>query len=289
MKYNINNKHFLAAVFAVVLGSAACMTAFPSCEQLSVLENREDCPSWLDIHLTGVEPGDTLAMALFRGSEVPRSGWGMGSIFTGNVLVSDSLYRERKVQFEVPRGWVAESAVLNPGRLPSDGDRFLVPEGEQAPRFYGWNSAVSCTGEFSADTLVLGKQFCNVRLDVGGISEYPCPYSFVVRGSCDGWDRLTFTPVEGDYTYAFAVDSDLCATFRLPRQGEDWPLELDIVDALDGKTVQVIPLLVYFQNVGYNWNARSLSDIIIRLTLAQTGFTVTAEQWVSGDDFIISK
>lgn len=279
---------FRSVILAVLLG-AVCMSVFPSCEQLSVKENREECPSWLDIRLSGVEPGDVLSMSLFRGDEVPRGKWGMGALYSEDVLVTDSLFVSKTIQYEVPRGWVAESAVLNLQDFVYDPSVITVPFGGESPRLYGWVSTVACTGEFSCDTLVLGKQFCNVRLDVDGITEYPCPYSFIVKGAGAGWDRLSFAPVEGEFSCAFDIDASLRATVRLPRQEEDWPVTLDIVDVETGKLAQKIALLPYFNAVGYNWNARSLGDIIIKLSLAETGFVVTAQQWVSGDDFNISK
>ena len=158
----------------------------------------------------------------------------------------------------------------------------VISPGDQSDSLYLWSSEgpVDATGEDVYLPLSLDKQFATLSLDM----VRPCEIS--VRGRVCGVDMFTMCPLGGDFHCEPSSGDGIHYVLRLPRQlpapeGYE-PLELWMLEE-DGAPVS-IPLGWMIEQSGYNWLARSLSDLEIRVDYIAREVTIQVQEW--GEGFI---
>ena len=158
----------------------------------------------------------------------------------------------------------------------------VISLGEQSDSLYLWSSegAVDATGEDVYLPLSMDKQFATLRLDM----VKPCEIS--VRGTVCGVDMFTLCPLGGDFRYEPPSEDGIHYALRVPRQlpaplGYE-PLELRMLEG--GGTPVSIPLGWMIEQSGYDWTARSLSDMEIRVDYIAREMTIQVLAW--GEGFI---
>lgn len=219
-----------------------------------VLEDRADCPCTLSICL----------------SDRPAS------VFVAGKMVAENL-RDTCLQLWVPREDVAVRAVS--GLIPEPDGAVNIPYGTDSPPLFLFDTLVNCRRESVAVDICLKKAYCTLSLDFAGPSGWDVPYRVEIRGSVDGFTAAG-EPREGAFHCLLAAEEPSGTehpTCRLPRQGAQAPLWLDI--ALPEGVVRSFALGTLLQQAGYDWEAPELEDIPLTLDLSVTGLSFLFEQW----------
>lgn len=233
---------FLA--LSLVLATASC----------SVKEDREDCPSALYIKL---EQLPSIPARVIVESENGREEY----LAFGDTVV---LARPGKGTVEVR---AVAGATVNP-----DG-KVVIPYGYDSPPVYLFGTQLDLTQKDSASVDVqLRKHFCQLSIRFSGPPGWGEPYWTEVRGPVDAllWDG---TPVEG----AFSCRLDDGLSVRLPRQGPDQPLLLDIT--MPDRVVRTFNLGYCLEMAGYDWTGADLEDLTLEMDLSVTALTLTIDSW----------
>ena len=156
----------------------------------------------------------------------------------------------------------------------------VISLGNQSDSLYLWSSEgpVDATGEEVYLPLSMDKQFATHRLDM----VRPCSVS--VRGRVKGVDLFTLVPLGGDFRYEPVSDDGIHYQLRLPRQlpapeGYE-PLELLVLNGDAGPAS--VPLGWMIEESGYNWQAKSLSDLEIRVDYIAREVTIRVQEWGEG-------
>lgn len=251
----------ISCLFAALLCTAV------SC---SVREDRSACPCVLVVDLSG-----TLDLA-----RTPASWWDKGlsiALFRENRCFRQAAlrYEEAEPEWEcrVEQGEVGVVGVLGQDAGLLSGSELRYPEGCEADALYVSSRVVPCYGEEVRTSLELSKQFSRVTIE--GLDVFSA--SLQVTAVCNGLDLLTRQALEGPFRFPLRCDADGCCRFRLPRQASD-EVRILLLDA-DGHLDNAIPLGAYMTEVGYDWNAPSLSDVFVRIDYITEAITVTVDDW----------
>lgn len=261
MTRNINNR------IAVIL--AAAMAA--SC---TVKEDRQPCPCWLDIDITGCAE---------HTREVYVSAWEGDNIFSDRVSVADYPDAYEKT---VDKAMVTTSAFCGLMYSTIQERRIIIPEGCQADQIRAHAALVDCTGESARDSVELYRQYATVHLSMKSQDGEAYPYDIEVRGDVCGLDYVSLTPVEGKFRFAPQANTDGVWMFRLPRQETDSRATIAIFQ--DGVEMDELPLYDWILRSGYSWLDRDLKDIYIGVDYALGKVYVTVQGWEQGDSVDIT-
>lgn len=257
----MKKSNYISAFAAALL----CMGAV-SC---TVKEDREPCPCWLDIDISGCAE---------HTRDVYVSAWRGDNIFSDRVSVADypDVY-ERTVE----KGTVTTSAFCGLLRSTVSGRRIIIPEGCQSDRIRAHAALVDCSGESARDSVELYRQYATVHLSMKRQDGDRYPYSIEIRGDVCGLDYVSLTPVEGDFRFRPEADADGTWIFRLPRQETDGWIGLAILH--NGEQVDLLPLNEWIDRSGYSWLDRDLKDIYVGVDYALGKVSVSIQGWETGE------
>ena len=236
------------------------MAAFSACSL--VLENRDACPSELEISVSGVRERTAVMVNGERVADVERD--------TAFVV-------------DIPRGEVR--IVAFSGVSAADGSGFPgtdpmlcgfpIPEGLDSPPLYLGSEVVTASGERTSARVHLRKAFCALTLSVEGPPGWGEPYRVEVNSSSAG-TAADGTPLPGRFSYRLPPEG-YPAVVRLPRQPPESDLSMDVV--MGDMVLRTFSLWAYLQKSGYDWDAPDLADASLTLSLSVTSFTVSSGVW----------
>lgn len=235
-----------------------CSLAILALSACSVKADRAECPCYL-----------TAAFDREFAGRITLTGWQHAA----RVLMEEALVPNAGGEFVlgIPRGVYEFCAGVGYN---------VISLGEQSDSLYLWSSMgpVDATGEDLYLPLSMDKQFATLDLDM----VRPCTVS--VRGRVRGVDLFTLAPLGGDFRYEPRSGDGVHYRVRLPRQlpapeGYE-PLELLV---LDGETGPVsVPLGWMIEASGYDWLARSLADMEVRVDHVAREMTIRVQEWGEG-------
>lgn len=251
-------KHIPAIAAAFLLALTAC----------SVKEDRQECPCWLDVDVTGCGK-------ITR--NVTVSAWNPSQVFSEGIDVKDyPEYYERTV----PKGYVNVSVVAGRRNQEMEGESLVIPDGAECDSLWAHRSLVDCSGEFAFDTAVLHKQFATVFLKIDNLEDGDSyPYELILRSRYDGLRLTDCSPHPGEWSLPLRMLPDGTFSFRVPRQG-DGSLTIDIL--LDGAKIDSYPIGEHILKAGYSWLSEDLEDIWIGMDYGRSEIHITIESWEEG-------
>ena len=232
----------------------------------SVKEDRDGCPCWLDIDLSGCERFTDM---------VSLKGWTADS----NVL-GDNVYKpdfDHLFEAEVPRGSVSYCASSGLEASLRSGMSVVIPEGAQSDMLYAYRADVITLGETAYDKVCLHKQYATVLMK---FEDESTVRSITVRSDWNGLDLATLQPVRGTFSYTPAQSEDRTWSLRLPRQGDD-SLTMEVTDLTTGRP-ETFDLGEIISKTGYDWTAEDLDDIYIGIDWARGEVSIRIEGWDPG-------
>jgi len=243
-------------------------TLLSSC---SIKEDRSGCPCYLTVDLSQV----------LNASLTPPSWWDRDLRIA--LLQDGTTIRESRVPYEeaqpeyvyqVPKGsvWVTGVLGLDAGLMTDGVVRY--PEGQESDCLYVSSRLVPCEGEEARCVLEMYKQFS--RIEILGLESFD--YRMVVTAGCSGLDLRTREALEGRFRFPIRCEEDGSCHFRLPRQQSD-DLMILLLDKQDGHLDNSIPLGRFLTDIGYDWNAASLSDVTVRVDFVTLSVSITISDW----------
>lgn len=242
-------------LIAVLLAAGSC----------SVKEERSECPCWLKVF---IEP--------FPHEGAVVSAYATQQVFSARV---DKESYEGCYEATVPRALLEVSCHNRPSSMLAKGSLVTIAKGDQSDSLYAHHAMVDCTGEEAVDRAKLCKQFATVYMTFENPGNAKtCPYDVRISGKVDGMDMASFSPHEGAFEYAPAETQPLFYQFRIPRQ-KDSTLSLDLYSKEDGSFVDSLPLGMYIKESGFDWQAESLEDIVIKVNFAKIEISVKVSEW----------
>jgi len=176
------------------------------------------------------------------------------------------------LEVRVERGPEADILVLSGAPLSPEGI-VPIPYGSQSPAFCSFSTRADCRGETGLVTVEMQRHFSELSLSFEAAEGQELPFWAEVRGCVGGLSLPDGVPLPGD----FRCRMDENGRCRLPRQREEDPLWLDIVMA-DG-VVRSFPLAASLRASDYDWNAPSLEEISLQVSLSITEISFEGEVW----------
>lgn len=250
-------------IISIILGT---LFSAVSC---SVKEDRDLCPCWLQIDLSG---------CIHFGPEVQIKGWsGNKNVMGAKVFEEDfdTIY-----EAEVPRGSVSYCAYSGLERSRQSGMEIIIPEGEQSDRIYAYRTEVITLGETAYDKVHLHKQYANVFMSFAATEGMRIPgISVEIRSHWNGINLKDLSPLAGKFIFSPQMSKDGIWSFRLPRQGDD---EMIMNVYSNGTLVDMINLGETISKTGYDWSAEDLDDIWIGVDWALGEITIHLDGWEEG-------
>ncbi len=247
---------------------AASLLLLASC---SVKEDRDECPCWLEVAVSGCE-------RIARNITV--SAWNPTTVFMEGIDVRDY---PKGYERTVPKGYVTVSAFAGRKVQELSGESLVIPDGLPCDSLWAHRALVNCNGEFARDTAVLHKQFATVHLKIDNLKEgEPYPYSLVLRSRYDGLRLTDCSPHAGAWSCSLDRLPDGTYVFRVPRQG-DGSLTIDLV--LDGQKMDEYPVGEYILRSGYSWLSEDLDDIWIGMDYGGSEPNIVIEKWGDSDPY----
>lgn len=154
-----------------------------------------------------------------------------------------------------------------------DGTVICGREGSCYDSLYAASERVDCSGGTAYLRPLPHKQFITVRVTDNDGGRSVVKYDLSVKGDVNGLDLRNLSPVNGPFKAALTPDSGGdTLSVRIPRFGGDgFTIELAPKSAAGGG--YSILLGEAMRSAGYDFNARSLSDVLITLDFSRmTGF-----------------
>lgn len=232
----MNRLLFLAAIVAV---AASC----------TVLEDRDACPRTVRVLYEGCT--GNAAYYVTSGADLLLSG----------ITDCDKTSEEK---LKVAGNVVTFAAAFDVSEIQAESGRILLSPGEEPSEIMGFVSRDLMLDEFGHDIVVSPcRQTCRlvIRLDGYGEKDLRC----VVESSAGGLDLHTMMPLRGEYKVTKEPVGGV-AEFVVFRQDFD-DLRLRITERIGSvypalSTFSLTPLL---EDIGYDWDSRSLQDIMIEV------------------------
>ncbi|MBR1575706.1 MAG: hypothetical protein IJ654_04570 [Bacteroidales bacterium] len=204
-------------------------------------------------------------------------------IFTGDREFGSMRCRYEEAlpeyDFLVPKGEIGVSGVLGLSKGILSRHEIRFPEGVESDKLFVSAKTVACYGETARTGLEMNKQFTHV--EIAGLESFD--YHMEVTAGYSGLDILTCLPLEGRFRVPISCGEDGLCRFRLPRQGTDDVMILFFND--EGQLDNAIPLGKYLTEVGYDWSARSLADVSIRIDFVTASLQIMVGDWTQQIDF----
>lgn len=238
----------------------------------SIKENRTDCPCHLYFDLSSVsrEHFSSVSFSLSESGQATRH----YSLDLSEISVSEPFC------LDVPKSifQLQFSAVENGATWLSPGNEHImtIPVGEQCPPLFTHFSQLDARGEEYVEKVDLHKNFCTLHITmVGNDPSKDYPFSLRVQGEVNGYDEVG-RPQAGKFgVYAYPTREGKCSV-RVPRQRDD-SLELLLCEG-DGVLAD-FAIGNFIQSRGYDWSARDLEDISLRIDCARLAIEVECLHW----------
>ena len=247
---------------------AAVLALLASC---SVKEDRDECPCWLEVAVSGCE-------RIARNITV--SAWNPSTVFMEGIDVRDY---PKGYERKVPKGYLTVSAFAGRKVQELSGESLVIPDGLPCDSLWAHRALVNCNGEFARDTAVLHKQFATVHLKIDNLKEgEQYPYALVLRSRFDGLRLTDCSPHAGVWSCDLDRLPDGTYVFRVPRQG-DGSLAIDLM--LDGEKMDEYPVGEYILQSGYSWLSEDLDDIWIGMDYGGSEPNIVIEKWGDSDPY----
>ena len=151
-------------------------------------------------------------------------------------------------------------------RLQNGEGRLVIPLGEDSDRLYSFRQTVvfDPSTEESYVMPSLGNEFTKVILSFPekGWEAYRDKYSIRAIGNTCGIDLRSGRPLSGPFTCELRPYDSHSYCFNMPRQN-DRDISIAVVSRDSGEKVFDIDLAAELDNVGYLWNAQSLSPLVV--------------------------
>ena len=252
----------------------AALLALPlSC---SIKEDRSGCPCLLTVDLSRtLDAGIT-----------PPSWWDKGLcivLFKEHTPFCSDKFKlsdaPLEVDYRVEKGDVGVTGILGLDAGALSGNEIRYREGSQSDRLYVSSRVVPCHGEVARTALEMYKQFSNI--EITGLDSFD--YRMEVTAGCDGLDILSREALEGSFRFILTCDEEGICRFRMPRQDRD-DLKILLWRA-DGQLDNAIPLGAFLTQIGYDWNAPSLSDVSVHVDFVTASLSITVEDWTQEIEF----
>ena len=256
---------------------SSCLLAALLCAaSCSVREDRSGCPCVLVVDLS-----DALDEA-----RTPPAWWDKGlslALFREGRCFKQAAFRYEDAgpewECRVEQGDIGVAGVLGLDAGLTAGTQVQYPEGCESDALYVSSQIVPCYGEEARTRLELYKQFSRVTIE--GLETFSA--SMQVTAVCNGLDLLTRQALEGPFRYPLSCGEDGRCHFRLPRQASD-EVRILLLDA-QGHLDNAIPLGAYMTEAGYDWDAPSLSDVLVRIDYVTESISVTVDDWTQVIEF----
>lgn len=246
---------------------AALLAVLASC---SIKEDRSGCPCLLTVDLS-------LALNV---ELTPPSWWERG--LTIALFREDRCFRQASLWYEeagpewetqVEKAEIGVVGMLGWNAGAVSGLEIRYPEGCQSDALYVSSRTVPCYGETARTRLEMEKQFSNVTIE--GLDTFSAQMQ--VTATCNGLNLMTRQALEGVFRFPLSCDSEGICRFRMPRQSSD-DVRILLLDS-EGHLDNAIPLGAYMTEIGYVWDAPSLSDVFIRIDFVTASISVTVDDW----------
>ena len=254
----------------ILLLTALLMTAPASC---SVLEDRADCPCFLDVDFTGVK-AECGGLRLTAGTTLFLDDVSRYSAGGAVDAVGDT------VCLAVEKGaYQVLTAVFTSGRMFWDGTAVRNGEGMCFDSLYAASDYAGCTGETAYVRPVPKKQFITVRVTDTESGLFLRQHSLTVKGDVNGLELSDLSPAAGPYEAAFSPEgTGDTLSVRVPRfDGDGFTIE--ILRKENGGPHHSIHLGEAMRSVGYDFTAGSLDDVLLTLDFRRMTGTIRVSGW----------
>ncbi len=245
-------KYLIPSVLAL-LGLASC----------SIREDRGDCPAYIHLRLS------------------ERSLQIAGGLPVKLRLDDAGGAREVQLSGEDPECWqTVEKGDVSINAKLDNGARLKVARGYQSDSL--WASAVDylVLDEENEILVDLFKRFATIHVTFEeGIA--PWEYDILVLGDVEGTDLTRLSPTFGEFMCRLEVEEGE-ATVRVPAQGENSSLRLQFTKNSAAGQPWDWDLAAELERLGYDWNARDLADISVKVSLIPAGIGVEVGSWTDG-------
>lgn len=164
-----------------------------------------------------------------------------------------------------------------------------TPYGLQAGLIWAYGESFSRNADEYVVDAEPHKQYCLVQFLFDGSSRAPEGYDwrFRIKAECNGLDIYTMEPQEGPYCCAVGPNAVGEWFGVIPRQKRsNMILEVFTPNSdseIEGPTEYVIDLGKQFEEKGYDWTRKDLSDISVKVGFSSAGVRIEVEDWI-GDD-----
>lgn len=267
---NVIMRLFVVAVFAIL---------FSSC----IKEDRDKCPCYLSAAHEGFLWNSYLGK--LRIYAYGSSGLCFDDNFTKSELTND------EAMIGVTRGLVDVVCAGGINNMSAGLDHVLrIPVGKQCDSLFMLYDRVDAVHERAYIFGEITKQYANIRLSFNASENFKGSYAVRVKSNVSAVDMFTMEPVKGEFDYVPSNAKKDKFNFNLPRQlDKSMYIELygcDKVIYNEGNISKDFVLLTTFplgkylvEEAGYNWSAKSLSDIEIILDFSSADMSITVEKW----------
>lgn len=250
------------------------LLAIPLLASCSVKEDRDRCPAYLTVRSDGHtgEPMDGRVLTYRLASEdeplLERAEGAFAEFASSRGRI-----------FKVPRRRRVDVTVLGSlRRMFFQGALLKIPAGDECDSLVCGSASIWIPGDLGELRVPLHRSYCNLRMDLVGQADDPCPYYFLVLSGTDGLTLPGLDPHEGP----FRVQRDTLVrngfSVRIPRQADD-ALSVEVRLREDRSLVTDMPVGAILAGMGYDWRKPDLDDIRLDIDFSQTTLTVSIADW----------
>lgn len=255
----------------LILVLLALLQPLISCPGCSVKEDRDLCPSYLDID---IQIPDTLASDVLLALSPVCGGT---SFFLSDTISVDKAASRVTWEGVVPRQKLRVVCMSLSGTDQAIGSSpksaVLINKGEDCPKVWMSTGIVDASAETAYYRCRLSKSFAVMTVDVVGTK---FPFKAEVRGNVNGYG-IDGEPMSGLFSVLLDFSGDGCDTVSLPRQIDD-SLILEVI-ADDGRSIRRFAVGNYIRESGYDWTDDDLQDIDLSIDLALTEIVIVVGGW----------
>lgn len=151
-------------------------------------------------------------------------------------------------------------------RLENGRTRLMIPLGEDSDRLFSFHRILQLYEDSEEEyvTPTLSNEFTKVIISMDPESHNTASGKELLRvtGSTCGLDINTGYAIEGPFRYDMDVYDSHSYCFNMPRQ-KNRDIRIDAISALSGDALYGIDLAGELDRAGYDWNAESLSLLVV--------------------------
>lgn len=233
----------------------------------SVKEDRDGCPCRLEVDFTAFGPlGGTPDLVIRSEGYAPVDGVRTENSWSGDV---------RKGIYTV--------SVVRAGRQADIGtDEIRFPEGVEPDSLYAFAREADCRGEKVRISAQVRKQFCSVTLR----EKEKTLLQYAVRSRHGALSRAGLAPLPAPLAFPARRNADGDVCFRLPRQGPDSHLLLEVSEG-EGEFWS-LPLGEWMEKAGYDWTLPSLADFRMEIDYTASEVRIRILDWTEGETMTLT-